>query len=441
MYIIQLIIAAAVVLSVTSDKLLLLQAIWRHGDRAPIKTCKGFPIKMQHWPQGKGELTTQGMAQHVKLGKIIYNRYVNSLKFLNSYYDSRQIYVRSTDVNRTLMSAVSNFVGFYNNPSESDRLGIDFPNITEWPHGFVAVPIHTVDNRTDYGVLKELEAVCKESLTFDDVWYCVDTFYCEKVHSFKIPVSDVLYDQLEQLYYVIENYKSGLDLQPYEGIDFKYEIGKIRGGSILWSMLRHFDLKLHCLKPENHRSSNCTWMKELKYYAYSAVSECFILQILKGSLQLGDTRHDTTLAALLCTLNAKQKILKENIYPEYSAAIFFELWNTTNGPRLKVYYHRNFTEEQLEDITELLDHCSENMDSDGFCDYEGFRNGGIVYYPGNKNKLCQDTKSKQTSFNPDEFETKATAKVVIGLTSFLSLLLQILAFWKSLLFSLKIRSS
>ncbi|MCP9262159.1 hypothetical protein DINM_005450 [Dirofilaria immitis] len=334
MFNVQLITITAVIALVASDELLLLQAIWRHGDRAPIASCKGFPIQTEHWPHGMGQLTVEGMMEQVKLGKIIYNRYVDSLKFLSPYYDPRQIYVRSTDVNRTLMSAVANFIGFYNNPSQHERIGIDFPNITEWPQGFVPVPVHTVMRNTDYigipdvycpreqwllklvqktpewknltkkyaKVLKELETICKQSLDFEDVSRYVDTFYCEKIHAFEIPISDLLYDQLEQLSHEIQNYKNGLNLQPYEGIDFKHEIGKIRGGSILWSMLDHFDLKLYCLKPENYESSHCTWMKNLKYYVYSA--------------------HDTTLAALMCTLDAKHKILTNGGYPKYTAAMF-----------------------------------------------------------------------------------------------------------------------
>ncbi|VBB33240.1 unnamed protein product, partial [Acanthocheilonema viteae] len=147
---IQLIIIIAILVVVASDKLLFLQAIWRHGDRSPIKSCKGYPIRTKHWLQGKGQLTPEGMMQHVKLGKIIYKRYVNLLKFLSPYYDARQIYVRSTNVNRTLVSAVANFIGFYSNPSQNERIGIDFPNITEWPRGFVAVPVHTVPDETDY---------------------------------------------------------------------------------------------------------------------------------------------------------------------------------------------------------------------------------------------------------------------------------------------------
>ncbi|VDN41538.1 unnamed protein product [Gongylonema pulchrum] len=82
------------------------------------------------------------------------------------------------------------------------------------------------------------------------------------------------------------------------------------------------------------------------------------------------------MAALMCTLDAKQRILTDGGYPQYSSAILFELWNTS-----------------------CLNHTK-----DGYCNYRQFRNGGIDYYPGNEYKLCQDTESKNTAFNPDDPE-------------------------------------
>ncbi|VDN05220.1 unnamed protein product [Thelazia callipaeda] len=423
---------------VEGDQLLLLQAIWRHGDRAPIKKCLGDPISEKDWPRGWGQLTAEGMAQHVKLGKIIYNRYVKELKFLSPLYNANEIYVRSTDVNRTLLSAVSNFIGFYNNPYVNERTGIDFPNITEWPQGFVAVPVHTVKNEHDFignpsakcprqdwlrkmmylttewkdlsmkyeNISNDFEKICKESVSLHDLWGPVDAFYCEKLHGFQIAVNDALYEQLTQINNKVQNFENGLDLKPYDGIDFKHEIGKIRGGSVLWSMLNHFDLKLHCLQPKNRGTAHCKWMENLNYYAYSA--------------------HDTTLAALMCTLDAKFKILNSNEYPRYSSSMLFELWDTKNGPALKAYYHRNFTQTELEDVTSLLDHCADNMDSDGYCNYHKFRASGIPYYPGDKDKLCQDTTSKKTYFNPDEPQPKSAPMVSYGPVVMLLVALQLL---------------
>lgn len=34
------------------------------------------------------------------------------------------------------------------------------------------------------------------------------------------------------------------DITEYEGINFRHELGKIRGGGLLWEMIKHNDLKV-----------------------------------------------------------------------------------------------------------------------------------------------------------------------------------------------------
>uniref|UniRef100_A0A914Y128 acid phosphatase n=1 Tax=Panagrolaimus superbus TaxID=310955 RepID=A0A914Y128_9BILA len=131
------------------DKLVFLQAVWRHGDRSPIETYKSDPYQEDSWPQGWGQLSPKGMEQHVYLGRNrLKARYIDELKFLSPYYNSHEIYVRSTDVNRTIASAISNMFGMY---GENARPGIDYPNCTGcWPIGFIPIAIHSVREDTDY---------------------------------------------------------------------------------------------------------------------------------------------------------------------------------------------------------------------------------------------------------------------------------------------------
>lgn len=58
-----------------------------------------------------------GKQRHYKLGQWFRERYDG---FLPSKYNYHDIYVRSTDVDRTLMSAASNLAGLY--PPEGDQV-------------------------------------------------------------------------------------------------------------------------------------------------------------------------------------------------------------------------------------------------------------------------------------------------------------------------------
>jgi acid phosphatase len=82
----------------------------RHGARAPIDFSqwdKGY------WNEGMGELTQEGMRQQFLNGAEFRSRYVNSTSNIPGTYNASELYVRSTDVNRTIMSAESQMMGLF----------------------------------------------------------------------------------------------------------------------------------------------------------------------------------------------------------------------------------------------------------------------------------------------------------------------------------------
>jgi len=83
-----------------------------------------------------GQLTIAGIEQHHRLGKFIRNRYQS---LLSPNYTASEIVVRSTDVDRTLMSAQSNLVGLY---------PVIDPPIDKVP--IQPIPIHTVSIDLDF---------------------------------------------------------------------------------------------------------------------------------------------------------------------------------------------------------------------------------------------------------------------------------------------------
>ncbi|KAH7696201.1 esophageal gland cell secretory protein 21, partial [Aphelenchoides avenae] len=150
-----------------NDKLVFVQAVWRHGDRAPTTTFPNDPYQESHWPQGWGELSPRGMSQHLHLGVQLAQRYITETGLVSNEYKSNEVYVRSSDVNRTLLSATSNFIGFYGSAMKGGDYPVDEPS---WPAGFVPVPVHTVDEGEDYLLTVGHGADCPRLQALQDLW-------------------------------------------------------------------------------------------------------------------------------------------------------------------------------------------------------------------------------------------------------------------------------
>jgi len=130
------------------DKLIFALDLIRHGDRTPIHSV---PAATYQWPEGAGQLTTRGMAQEYQLGKKLRQYYIEKQHFLPEIYKSELMYVRSTDYDRTLMSAQAFLMGFY--PAGNG------------PQGYQPIPIHTQPVDNDAIIPKQLVCdSCKEDL-------------------------------------------------------------------------------------------------------------------------------------------------------------------------------------------------------------------------------------------------------------------------------------
>ncbi len=123
-----------------NEKLVFAIDIIRHGDRTPTNDI----VTMPHaWKEGAGQLTAKGMRQEYELGKKFRHRYVEYYHLLPPQYESATLYVRSTDLDRTLMSAQSVMLGLY--PLQTGPM---LPGSQEYalPQGYQPIPIHTISN-------------------------------------------------------------------------------------------------------------------------------------------------------------------------------------------------------------------------------------------------------------------------------------------------------
>ena len=111
-----IVILAKLSLSESAELLFVVEMV-RHGARSEVKDLSFYEdIK---WPEGPGQLTPTGMRQQYLLGEDMRRSYIEDVSLLSSAYKSEEVYVRSTNVNRTIMSAYSQLMGLF--PESAER--------------------------------------------------------------------------------------------------------------------------------------------------------------------------------------------------------------------------------------------------------------------------------------------------------------------------------
>ncbi|OBS65439.1 hypothetical protein A6R68_06031 [Neotoma lepida] len=293
--------------------------LYRHGDRSPVKTYPKDPYQEEKWPQGFGQLTKEGMLQHWELGQALRQRYQG---FLNTSYQRQEVYVRSTDFDRTLMSAEANLAGLFP-PSEVQRFN---PNISWQP-----IPVHTVPITEDrllkfplgpcprYEQLQNetrqtpeyqnrsiqnaqfLDMVANETgltnLTLETIWNVYDTLFCEQTHGLLLPpwASPQTVQRLSQL--------KDFSFLFLFGIHEQVQKARLQGGVLLAQIVKNLTLM-------------ATTSQFPKLLVYSA--------------------HDTTLVALQMALN-----VYNGKQAPYASCHIFELYQEDNGNFSVEMYFRN----------------------------------------------------------------------------------------------------
>lgn len=92
----------------------------RHGDRTPIDEISTVQYT---WPEGLGQLTPKGMKQEFALGKHLRELYITQSHLLSERYIPGSLYARSTDSDRTIMSADAFLAGLYENSGPKGLAG------------------------------------------------------------------------------------------------------------------------------------------------------------------------------------------------------------------------------------------------------------------------------------------------------------------------------
>ncbi|KAI1710820.1 histidine phosphatase superfamily (branch 2) domain-containing protein [Ditylenchus destructor] len=342
--------------------------MWRHGDRSPIFTYENALHPEDEWPQGWGQLTAKGMQQHFDLGRKLRRKYIETddLK-LNDTHRSKEVYIQSTAVPRTMLSALSNTIGFYGGSGKS---GVDYPNVAGWPP-FVAVPIHTEsfhkvnlysksqcpyadkifdmwDNSPEMAKLRNenkdlfgnLTKFCNRTIDDDNIFRLWDLFFVEGLYSKTYPdwATQDLRNRIVKVTTKLVELSYG-----FGDVDLASELQKMNSGQLLWNVIDMMRRRADCYgklpKTVDTRNVTCGSASFLKYRAYSA--------------------HDDTMHGLSVGLGFNTSLFDGEVIPPYTSCVTFELWQNASGESYVKVLRWPPSKEAYEDITNLVAGCEQ----------------------------------------------------------------------------------
>ncbi|KAE9549288.1 hypothetical protein FO519_007490 [Halicephalobus sp. NKZ332] len=353
---INLFLFCALPIIVFGDELMLVQTLFRHGDRTPTGTYPKDPYQEDSWPFSWGQLTVLGMKQHFEQGMKLRDRYTIEYPFMPTDYKDYNVYVRSTDYNRTLMSAYAHLAGFYMDSNSTH------PEDGHWPNRWTPVPVHTVDVDTDDLLSTDahcprrteihesrkhaasfqsfmstqkplLEQISKSSGIDTDYYESYSDFssfygstLIEKIYNKTVPswITDNLWETFCNGKWMADDYLDGSD---HFGQGSSTEMIKLTSGVLLKTMIDNMRRTVY------HES-------KVKFYMYSA--------------------HDTTVASFLRALEAKDEVLGIKL-PEYAATLILELWKKSDGHHyVRVLYIKDVASDPVV-ITPFIDGCKDEF--------------------------------------------------------------------------------
>ncbi|CAG9333657.1 unnamed protein product [Blepharisma stoltei] len=356
--------------------------VFRHGARSPVNR---FSWDTGYWPRGLGELTLEGMIQEYNLGLKLKDRYLSSGCEFDINNISKEIYVRSSDSKRAIMSAQFFMMGFLSSESLYPEVlfeSLAFPSkyvlgdekfnlyVIELPNTHTKVKVYSIKKKLDHMLVGWSSKVCPRlKEIFYEVWQTEE--YKQKVLEYNLGTKLEMRDSFDTDVSLEKSweYADTIQCELFHG----YELPKNTNYDLYW--------KIHGL---HNYTNSYAFNKE----GASLVSSKFFKELLeKFNWKINNDfrekfgfyfAHDATLVGFLKFLN-----IWDGNNPDFGAYITFELHQENNENYVKILYN---------DVHVKLQECKED------CLWEDFQKIVAEKLTLDLNKAC----SLKYDFNVEE---------------------------------------
>ncbi|GMR36128.1 hypothetical protein PMAYCL1PPCAC_06323, partial [Pristionchus mayeri] len=300
----------------TSDELLSVSVVIRHAER-PGQSGWATPQSPQVFFRGNGQLSDQGIDNACEQGKEFRKRYVKS-GFIDKRFLPSEVYVRSSAVNRCLMSAASFSSALFRETSKDHA---------------VIPPIYTKDQKDD-GLLVPLlscsdgwdDVIARFNLTSSvnvqqqALMKMLTTMWPEGCSGVPPTLIDAIVSELpNKLIKMPANYRACVE-GPAKPLIYDYaEIGAGAGNN--FNELR--------IKRVAGLLTN-----EL-LTSFAAVANCSTVPCPGQPKMRIYYTHDTNVVAIAHVFGVLDSF--HNVAPEFSSALVFEIRRNANGAYVKIF--------------------------------------------------------------------------------------------------------
>jgi lysosomal acid phosphatase len=318
--------------ALAEEKLVFSADLIRHGDRNPDKEIPASPYT---WKEGLGELTLAGINQEYRLGLSLRKKYIDQYHLLPKNYDAKTMYVRSTDMNRTLMSASSFLLGLY--PLQSEILTVKSPNSSLFLKS-QPIPIHTVpidqDKLLAVKPSKNIFSIFSMYILNHHAWNEKSLLFKDKLQNWN-KSTGMQINSFRQLDYLADN----LYIRKIHNIPLPIGINQSDANEIIsvaeWSIIEAFK-RNEITHPMGHEflSTLANYMKKIIH------DETHLKYILFSG-------HDSSIMAVMNTLGHPLSKI-----PGYASDLNFSLWEVNGKYYVKVI---------LNDRPIIIPGCNKNI--------------------------------------------------------------------------------